>query len=284
MPANPYRVNPDDPRAPPQEIWERLSPEERARIIDSLPSEFPPSEATPPEGDVHFQAKARAREVLGSYFSRIGRKVYLACELPIYYPDEPIFAPDVIAVVDVETHPRMRWVVSDERKGIDLALEIHVAGDWRKDVERNVERYARLGIHEYFVFDRRRLRLLGWRLEQGRHSYRPVLPQHGFYPSQVLGLELQIEGERLRFYHGGAVLQEADEMIATLERMVEGVEQRRDELEQQLAEEARMRAEEARMRAEEARMRAEEARRREEVERRLAEALAELERLRRGQS
>jgi Uma2 family endonuclease len=270
MPADPYRVNPDDPRAPPQEVWERLTPEERARVIASLPSEYPPSTATPPEGDTHFQAKARAREVLGSYFSRIGRKVYLACELPIYYPDEPMFAPDVIAVVEVETHSRMRWMVSEERKGIDLALEIHVAGDWRKDVERNVERYARLGIREYFVFDRRRLRLMGWRLEEGRPSYRPLLPQHGFYPSQVLGLELQIEGERLRFYHGGAVLQEADEMIATLERMVEGVEQRREELEQQLAEEARLRAEEAR--------------RREEAERRLAEALAELERLRGGQS
>jgi hypothetical protein len=38
-----YRVDPDDPRAPPQELWERLTPEERARIVDSLPSEFPVS-------------------------------------------------------------------------------------------------------------------------------------------------------------------------------------------------------------------------------------------------
>ncbi|MBN1205938.1 MAG: Uma2 family endonuclease [Myxococcaceae bacterium] len=270
MPAKLYRVDPDDPRAPPQEVWERLTAEERAQIVASLPSEFPPSEATPPEGDPHFEAKARAREVLGSFFSRIGRKVYLACELPIYYPGEPMFAPDVIAVVEVETHSRMSWVVSAEGKGIDLALEIHVAGERRKDLEKNVERYARLGIREYFVFDRKRLRLLGWRLGEDRRSYRPVLPQHGFYPSEVLGLELQLEGERLRFYHGRAVLPEADEMIATLERMVEGVEQRRAELEQQLAEEARLRAEEAR--------------RREEAERKLAEALAELERLRRGQS
>jgi Uma2 family endonuclease len=282
MPADPYRVNPDDPRAPPQEVWEQLTPEERARIVASLPSEFPASEAAPPEGDPHFEAKARASEVLGSYFSRIGRKVYLACELPIYYPGEPMFAPDVIAVVEVETHSRMSWVVSAEGKGVDLALEIHVAGERRKDLERNVERYARLGIREYFVFDRKRLRLMGWRLEEGRRSYRPLLPQHGFYPSQVLGLELQLEGERLRFYHGGAMLPEADEMIATLERMVEGVEQRRSELEQQLAEEARLRAEEARLRAEETRLRAEETRLREDAERRLAEVLLEMERLRGG--
>ncbi|WP_426755543.1 hypothetical protein [Myxococcus sp. Y35] len=40
MPFEPYHVDPDDPRAPPQEIWDALSPEERQRICDSLPSKF----------------------------------------------------------------------------------------------------------------------------------------------------------------------------------------------------------------------------------------------------
>jgi Uma2 family endonuclease len=260
MPPQTYRVNPDDPRAPPQEVWEQLSPEERARIVDSLPSEFPVSDAHPPEGDPHYEAKTRTREVLGSFFSRIGRKVYLACELPVYDPGEPMFAPDVMAVLDVEPHSRMRWVVSAEGKGLDFALEVHVAGERRKDLERNVERYARLGIREYFVFDRGRLRLSGWRLEEGRRAYRPILPQHGAYPSEVLGLDLQVEEEKLRFYVGGAALPEAPELIARLESMVERVEASRAELERQLVEEAQ---------------------RREEAERRLAEALAELERLRR---
>jgi Uma2 family endonuclease len=279
MPAPPYRVDPDDPRAPPQELWERLSPEEQALILDSLPSEFPVSESSPPEGDAHFEAKVRAREVLEAYFSRIGRKVYLGSELPVYYPGEPMFAPDVMAVVDVEPHSRMRWVVSAEGKGVDLALEVHVAGDRRKDLERNVERFARLGIREYFLFDRGRLRLTGWRLEEGQRLYRPILPQHGLYPSEVLGVELQLEDERLRFFHAGAPLPEANELIARLERMVEGVEARRSE-ETRRREEAEQRlAEESRLRAEESRLRAEETRRREEAERKLAEALAELKRL-----
>jgi hypothetical protein len=277
MAAEPYRVDPDDPRAPPQELWDRLTPEERARIVDSLPSEFPVSEASPPEGDPHFEAKVRTREVLGGFFARIGRKVYLACELPVYYPAEPMFAPDVIAVVDVEPHSRMRWAVSAEGKGIDLALEIHVAGNRRKDLEKNVERFARLGIREYFVFDRGRLRLTGWRLEEGRRSYRPIVPQHGFYPSEVLGLELQLEGERLRFYMGRAPLPEADEMIANLERMVKEAEEHRTE-------ESRLREDEVRLREQAEQRLAEESRRREEAERRLAEALAELERLQRGKS
>lgn len=268
MSVGPYRIDPDDPRAPPQEVWERLTPEERARIVDGLPSEFPVSEAAPPEGDFHFEAKVRTREVLGGFFTRAGRKVYLACELPVYYPGERMFAPDVIAVVGVEPHQRMRWVVSAEGKGLDLALEIHVAGERRKDLERNVERFARLGIREYFLFDRGRLRLSGWRLEGGRRGYRAILPQQGFFASEVLGLELRVEGERLRFHHDRAPLLEADEMMAMFDRRAQEAEAQRAEFEQRLAEETRLRAEEAR--------------RRSEAEGRLSEALAELARLRGG--
>ncbi|ATB50968.1 hypothetical protein [Corallococcus macrosporus] len=45
MPFEPYHVDPDDPRAPPQEVWDALSPEERQRIIDSLPSKLDLAEA-----------------------------------------------------------------------------------------------------------------------------------------------------------------------------------------------------------------------------------------------
>ncbi|MCY1081502.1 Uma2 family endonuclease [Archangium lansingense] len=273
MRIGPYRIDPDDPRAPSQEVWERLTPEERARIVEGLPSEFPVSEAAPPEGDPHFVAKVETRQVLGDFFTRAGRKVYLACELPVYYPGERMFAPDVIAVLGVESHERMRWVVSAEGKGLDFALEIHVAGDRRKDLERNVKRFARLGIREYFLFDRGRLRLNGWRLEEGRRGYDAILPQQGFFASEVLGLELRVDGERLRFHHDRVPLPAADEMIAMLER-------RARESEVQLARESQVRAELEHRLAEEARLRAEEARRREESDHRLAEALAELARLR----
>ncbi|PTL83937.1 Uma2 family endonuclease [Vitiosangium sp. GDMCC 1.1324] len=270
-----YRIDPDDPRAPPQELWDRLTPEERARIIDELPSEFPVSEAAPPEGDAHFEAKVGTRKVLGGFFTRTGRKVYLACELPVYYPGERMFAPDVIAVVGAEQHQRMHWVVSAEGRGLDLALEIYVAEERREELERNAERFARLGIREYFLFDRGRLRLTGWRLDEGRRSYRAILPQQGFFASEVLGLVLRVEGERLRFHQGRAPLLEADEMMAMLDRRAQEAEARR-------ADEARMCAELEQRLAEEMRLRTEEAQRRAEAERRLVEALAELARLRGG--
>lgn len=258
-----------------------MSDAERARVVESLPSEFPVRESAPPEGDPHFDAKVDTRQTLRSHFERIGRRVYLACELPVYYPGEAMFAPDVIAVLDVELHQRMRWVVSAEKKGIDLAIEIYVAGDRRKDLEKNVERYARLGIQEYFIFDRGRLDLTAYRLADETRTYRRIVPQRGLYPSEVLGLGLRLEETRLRFYHGAAPLLEDREMIDRLEEMVLKAELHRLE-EERAREEQRQALEEAERRRDQAeRAREEERRAREEAEHKLAEALAEIERLRR---
>ncbi len=105
MSVVPYRLDAADPRAPTLEQWAAMSVEERARVVDSLPSE-PPS-ATLPEGDRHRIPKEKAVETLREYFRRIGKKVYLSAELPVYYPGEPWFAPDLIAVVDAEPGPRV---------------------------------------------------------------------------------------------------------------------------------------------------------------------------------
>jgi Uma2 family endonuclease len=259
-PRSTWTVDRDDPRAPPTEIWRALTHEERERVVDSLPSEW--DAVPPPEGDRHWNPKVTARRTLERWFSRMGRSVYVGSELAIYYPGERVFAPDVMAVLDVAPRERERWVVDAEGKGLDWVLEIFVHGDRKKDHEGNVELYARLGIPEYFLFDRGRLRLSGWRLpDVGARAYQPIVPQGGRYPSVVLGLDLAVFGERLRFLHGDAELPDAEELIGRLEKIV-------DELEVRAEQEARRAEEEARARG--------------EVERRLADALAELERLGRG--
>lgn len=274
-------VDPADPRAPPMAIWDRMTPEERERVIDALPSEFEITEANPPEGDFHFNPKVSARETLGGYFQRIGRRVYLACELPIYYPGERMFAPDVMAVLDVELKERPSWAVATEGKGLDFALEILWSGDARKDLEDNVTRYAALGIPEYFVFDRKHRKLRGFHLPPGGHRYLPIVPQLGRLSSAVLGLELALEGDRLRFFHGFAPLPETSELLARLGSMVGDLEARADDAERRLDEERR-RADAQAARASEQSTRADEqATRAETAERRLAEALAKIERLER---
>jgi hypothetical protein len=100
----------------------------------------------------------------------------------------------------------------------------------QKDAERNVAFYAKLGIPEYFIYDRKRQRLEGHRLPPGgKRVYVPIVPQAGHYPSEALGLELVIEDGRLRFYARNAPLLGATEMIEHLRRLVEQVEASADE-------------------------------------------------------
>ena len=193
----------------------------------------------------------------------------------MYYPAERRFAPDGVGVLDVEPHMRNKWVVSHEGKGLEWVMEVHVGGDRKKDAEYNVRRYARLGIPEYFIYDRARQRLDGYRLPSpGARQYVPISPERGRYSSEVLGLELQVEEGRLRFWAGSALLLEYEELIDRMQETMAGLQQRADE-------EARQLAEVERLRQEAERHLAEETRRREELERRLAESQAELERLRR---
>jgi Uma2 family endonuclease len=270
------------PMAPSAEEWAALSPEGRAAVVAALPGEVTYDEIAMPEGDRHSKAKARALDALRGYFSRQQRRVYLAQELPTYYPAEPRFAPDLLAVLEVEDVDRDKWVVSAEGKGLDWVLEVHVGGDRKKDAERNVARYARVGIPEYFLYDRARNRLVAYRLASpDARVYTPIIPNHGRYESAVLGLEVQVEADRLRFYAGTALLLESEELIARVQAMYDDVQRRADD-ESRLREEAeRLRDEESRRREEAERLRDEESRRREEAEQEVARLRAELERLKR---
>ncbi len=235
-------------------------------MVEALPTSLPLELHPPPEGDLHRKTKQGALSALDDFFRRAGRRIYLSSELAVFYPGEPSFIPDLLAVLDVPSHDRMRWVVDVEGRGLDFVLEVLVAGRPSKDLEKNVERYARLGIQEYFVFDRGKSRLHAHRL--GPESvFQRIVPQAGHYASKVLGLDLVLDGDRLRFFAGNAPLEDEGEMIARLGGMLDKVLAREEEA-LRLAEEERLRAEEERLRAE-------------ELRRQLDEALAEIERIKR---
>lgn len=238
-----------------------MNPQARDRAVEDLPSWMPEEEASPPEGDGHSDARFGAREALRGFFANNARGVYVGSDLIVYYPGTRRFAPDLLVAFDVEPGPREKWVVSAEGKGLDFVLEVLYAGDRAKDLRDNVAFYARLGIPEYFVYDRARQRLHGFRLaspDAGR--YVPAVPQAGRYASEILGLDLTIEDDKLRFYHATARVLEPNELL-------ERIQQTLDQVEARLAHEERLREEEQRLR--------------EEAEQRLEAALAELERLER---
>jgi hypothetical protein len=151
------------------------------------------------------------------------------------YPGVEVFTPDVLAVLDVvepEDDERLAWVVADEGRGLDLALEVLHRGDRRKDLVDNVERYASLGISEYFVYDRAKQQIHGHRLASpGTRRYQRIVPQAGRYHSTVLGLDLVLQQGSLRFYHGMAELIGSGELIDRLTGMVESLEAKAEQAE-----------------------------------------------------
>lgn len=221
------------PVGPSVEQWRAMTPAEREafllRVIDSLSD----VSIVMSEGRPHKRAKSRAADMLGLHFKQMGRVVYVAEEMAVVYPGEPAFTPDVLAVLDVpqpDDDPRMAWVVADEGKGLDFVLEVLDRGNRRKDVVENVERYARVGIPEYFLYDRANQRILGHRLPgPGATRYERILPQGGRYSSTVLGLDLAIQGGTLRFFQGMAELFGSEDLIGRLTGMVESLETKADQ-------------------------------------------------------
>ncbi len=288
--VNPALPRAKTPRAPSHEAWLAMTPAQRAAVVAALPASMTEAELSAPEGDEHFDAKSEGRDTLRTHFNRSEKRIYVGAEVPVYYPDEDRFSPDVFAVCSVDTHPRKSWIVDAEGRGLDWVLEIVVHGDRRKDLEENVRRYARLRIPEYFVFDKLRGLLRGWRLNDPAIAvYTPITPKHGVFRSETLGLELFVEARRLRFRQGNAFILAPQDIILHLEGTVtdtvvalEEAEQQREEAEQQ-REEAEQQREEAERQREEAVRRAEAERTRADLaELRVRELEAELAKLRGG--
>ena len=207
------------------------------------------------EGRPHWDAKVDLLDSLGLFYRTTGRRMYLAAEMAVLYPGERGFSPDVLAVADLPNvvgDPRMAWIVADEGRGIDVAIEILHAGDRRKDLVDNVERYARVGVAEYFVFDRRDERVVGYHLpDADSRRYKRVIPQHGTVHSAVLGVDFAVQDGFLKVFVGTAELSRSREHIERLTGMLARV--------QSEAEVARSEADMARSEADTARSEGDEA-------------------------
>ena len=215
-----------------------MTPVARSQLLSQVNIQLSAQAELMAESRPHGRAKSKTLDKLGQYFSRIGRRIYLADELAVHYPGERVFAPDIMAVLDVDdpgdADERMAWVVAEEGKGLDLVIEIHHSGDWNKDFVDNVERYGRLGISEYFIYDRKHQLLRGYRLPRpGAARYQELRSRLGKFSSQVLGLDLIVAEGRLRFFTGSAELCDSAELLNQLDQMLEDVQHRRDEDEAQ---------------------------------------------------
>ncbi|MFO0645738.1 MAG: Uma2 family endonuclease [Polyangiales bacterium] len=215
----------DDPRLifPDEPTWEGLTPTQKEAVIERIVAALDEYQEAMSEGTRHFRRKVGIAAELDAHFRRAGRAVYVGSELAVLYPDEPVIVPDVLAVMDCD--PDMEpetWVVADQKRGIDVIIEVRNLGKKHKDLVENVSDYARRRIPEYFSFDCRSGQLRGWRLPTpASRTYQPVVPQGGYLRSNVLGLELGVVGTRLRFYLNQALIPDAAELVARLQDLVD---------------------------------------------------------------
>ena len=140
--------------------------------------------------------------------------VYVSGNLLIYYiegnPYKSI-APDVFVVFGVPKYRRPIYKVWEEGKGPDVVIEITSKTTRKRDEEEKPIIYRDLHVQEYFQYDPTgdylTPPLRGRRLDAS-NTYHPIPPARTpngngsilVLPSQVLDLELHLEGDRLRLF------------------------------------------------------------------------------------
>ncbi len=121
--------------------------------------------------------------------------------------DRDAVAPDVFVVFGVPDKDRDSYEVRKEGKVPDFVLEVASKGTYRKDLGSKKDKYQRMGVREYCVFDPKgdmhRPRLQLFRLEGEVYKCvnrrgDPDAPL--MVTSETLGLELRFEDERLRLW------------------------------------------------------------------------------------
>ena len=233
---------------------------------------YPESDGKPmAETDTHRDLITDCIQTLKQHY-REEPDVYVSGNLLVYYepyPNPRAVAPDVFVVRGVSKKPRRIFVAAAENKTLDFVLEVGSRGTYRQDLERKKNIYAtELGVKEYYIYIPSGVAeesFIGFRLVDG--AYERIEFVNGRLSSTVLGLELGIHEDTLRFYHP-----QLQQWLQPPEARVERAEER--------AERAEERAERAKERAEHAEAQAEqEARARRDMEEELAKALSEVQRL-----
>jgi Uma2 family endonuclease len=173
--------------------------------------DYPTSDGKPmAETDLHREDVIDTIQVLEDHFADRPR-VYVSGNLLLYYEEgnrRKHVAPDVLVALDVPKQPRRdHFLVWEEGKAPDFIAEITSRTTRREDERTKFPLYRDvLKVREYFRFDPRGEYLdpplQGFRLVGG--DYVPIEAVGGRFPSEVLGLHLERDGERLRLFDPAA--------------------------------------------------------------------------------
>ncbi|MBD2454408.1 Uma2 family endonuclease [Nostoc sp. FACHB-87] len=172
---------------------------------------YPDSDGKPmAESDPARDYLIYAVEALDIYF-QARSDIYVSGNLYIYYKQgipSAVIAPDVFVVFGVEKKKRSSYKVWQEGGKVpNFVLEITSASTQENDEEDKPQKYAFLGVQEYFQYDPTgdylKPQLKGSRLVKGKYqSLTPNFLPDGVLSihSEVLGLDLRLINGELRFF------------------------------------------------------------------------------------
>ena len=241
-----------------------------AESIPLHPVEYPETDGRPmPDGDYQGETYRYLVEALRTHF-HARPDVYVSGDLFVYLEEgnpRNCVAPDLFVAFGAGNHKRDTYKVWEEPAGVpDFVLEIVSPSTWRTDLGAKRERYAALGVGEYWLHDPhgRHLSpaLAGQRLLDGAYVPLPAtqLPEGPSIHSDALGLDLRLDGERLRFFDAVAqeylrdLLESEGGRIEERARRLEERARRIEERTRRLEERARRRQAEDKLEAAEARI------------------------------
>ncbi len=213
----------------------------RPHVAFRPPVYYPESDGEPMgETDVHIKQLIYLREALHDHF-RNDPNVYVAGNIFVYYEEgdsTEVVAPDIFVVKGGPKRDRRVYQTWKEGQSPDVVFELTSRSTWKDDLGTKKCIYEMLKVEEYFLFDPfgeyLKPRLMGFRLTKRgyqRIEERPLV-------SQVLGLELQLEGKMLRL-----VDPETGEKLLTPLEAQEARRRAEAEVERLRAELARLRGE-----------------------------------------
>ena len=171
------------------------------------PNDYPTSDGKPmAETETHRKSMVALIEALEDWFAA-DSSVCVSGNMLVFYEKDnkrKHVSPDVFVVPGVGNKRRNNYLMWEEGRGLDLVIELTSKSTRKEDTTTKRKLYrSTLGVQEYFLFDPLEEYLTpsfqGFRRVGNR--FQQIRPVAGRFPSQVLGLHLERDGEHLRFYN-----------------------------------------------------------------------------------
>ncbi len=130
-------------------------------------------------------------------------QVHVSGNLLVYYNaanGRDHISPDVFVAFGVERRTRSKWLTWEEGKFPDVVFEITSPSTQDRDLHEKRQLYARLGAHEYYIYDPEQTLVppfQGFRRVGSGFAPVPPLPSGGIY-SPALDTELRVVEGQLR--------------------------------------------------------------------------------------